>query len=322
MLFISAVQHERKPIIDRKQDNHKNSTSEINHETSTQAKSRKKVLANESMNYLSLFQLNPSILMQAAANVNSAQSFQQNSSPTKADLLGVKIEENFGDEEFYENKASSQESSELFESVQEQKLLNSAFELISLIESSLQNSHDTKNNETIDEKMTISYLSKLTDENASEFKIQLPQILLPKMHYVCEIGSRILFKTIDWLKDNNVWKYFGDEDQSAILQNSWAELLVIGLAQVLASSPESLQLKSIIISTLVNYVKSLIIYSANESHQLGVKGDFKSTSGHKIKKMLSNIALINKFIDEITQLREFLFYSAENFNEVFFLFRT
>jgi hypothetical protein len=61
-----------------------------------------------------------------------------------------------------------------------------------------------------------------------------------------------------------------------------------------------------IVTTLINYVKSLIIYSTNESHQLklGRKADLKSTSGQKIKKMLNNIALINKFIDAIAQLRK------------------
>lgn len=55
------MQHERKPIVDRKQDAHKSSTSENDQEIMSQAKSRqKKDATNESMNYLSLFQLNPS----------------------------------------------------------------------------------------------------------------------------------------------------------------------------------------------------------------------------------------------------------------------
>ena len=273
-----------------------------------QGKSRqKKVHSNESMNYLSLFQLNPTILMQAAAKVSSAQTFQQSASPNKpTDILGVKIEEAFHDEEYYEDKTNSQETSELLESLQEQKLLNNAFELINMIEHSLQN-QDSKNDESMEEKILLSYLNNLANEDTNQFKIQLPQTLLPKMHYVCEIGSRILFKTIDWLKDNQVWKCFDEETQNAMLQSNWAELLIIGLAQILVSS-DQFQLKAIIVSTLLNYVKSLIIYSANESHQIklgGVKGDFKTPSGHKIKKMLNNIVLINKFIDEISLLREF-----------------
>jgi hypothetical protein len=265
----------------------------------TQTKSRqKKDNANESMNYLSLFQLNPSLLMHAA-------TIQQTTSPTKSsDQLGIKIEEAYADEDFYDNKLNNLESSELFESVQEQKLLNNAFDIISLIESTLKKSFETKNSENCEEKIIPSYLNNLMDANATQFKIQLPQILLPKMHYVCEIGSRILFKTIDWLRENQVWKYFDDDEQSKMLQQNWAELLVIGLAQIINSSPQPTQLKSMIVSTLVNYVKSLIIYSTNESHQLklGGKGELKSTSGQKIKKMLNNIVLITSFIDEVAQL--------------------
>lgn len=266
----------------------------------TQAKSRqKKETSNESMNYLSLFQLNPSLLY-AAANVNPAQPFQQPASPAKSpEQLGIKIE----DEDFYENN----QTSEIFESVQEQKLLNTAFDIIEVIESSLQNNYES--GENCDDKVTPSYLSNLLDENTTQFQVQIPQILHPKMQ-VCEIGSRILFKTIDWLKDNDVWKYFEDEDQSAMLQLNWAELLVIGLAQVVSSSNQAVQLKSMIVSTLVNYVKSLIIYSTNESSQikLGRKGEIKSASGQKIKKMLSNIVLIKNFIDEMIQLRKLSFF--------------
>lgn len=178
------MQHERKPIAqDRKQDAHKSSTSENDQEILIQAKSRqKKDCTNDSMNYLSLFQLNPSLLMHAT--VNPTQAFQQNTSPTKsADQLGIKIEETYADDDFYENKQSNLESSELFESVQEQKLLNNAFDIITLIESSFQNSYET-GSEICAEEISPSYLHNLMDENATQFKIQLPQILLPKMHYV------------------------------------------------------------------------------------------------------------------------------------------
>lgn len=121
--------------------------------------------------------------MHAAANANPAQSFQQTTSPSQsADQIGIKVEEQYADDEFYE-KANNQESSEVFESVQDQKLLNNAFDIISLIELSLQNNYEATNSENGEEKITFSYLSKLQDENSTQFKIQLPQILLPKMHF-------------------------------------------------------------------------------------------------------------------------------------------
>lgn len=240
--------------------------------------------------------------MYAATNVNSTQSFQSTASPPKSvEQLGIKVEENYGDDDFYENKATNQGSSEIFDSIQEQKLLNNAFDMINFIESSLQNTYDNTNSENSDEKFSSSFINSLVDENTTQFRIQLPQILHPKMQ-VCEIGSRILFKTIDWLRENELWRQFETDDQKQMLQLNWAELLVIGLSQVIQSSSQSLQ--TMIISTLVNYVKSLIIYSTNETHQLKTGKKEEGKSAIKIKKMLNHISLIKKFIDEINQLRK------------------
>lgn len=291
------MQHERKPIVDRK-DPHKNSNSEndMNSTEMAQSKSRlKKDSTNESVNYLSLFQLNP-LLMHAASGIHQTQNFQ--ASPKKAtELTGIKMEEPFI-EDIVDNKINA-ECLETYESTFDQKL----FEIISTIESSLQNGFETYSNGNSEDNLPESFLSNLTDENLTQFKIQLPN-LLPKMHFVCEIGSRILFKSIDWLKDIRVWSYFDEEGQNEMLKLHWAELLVLGLAQTISSAPPTNQLKIMIISTLVNYVKSLIFYSSNESTnqpKLSGKGDEKP-SGPKLKKMLFNIMMINKFIEAISQL--------------------
>ena len=291
------MQHERKPIVDRK-DPHKNSNSENDmNSTEMQSKSRlKKDSANDSVNYLSLFQLNP-LLMHAASGIHQTQNFQ--ASPKKAtELTGIKMEEPFI-EDIVDNKINV-ECLETYESAFEQKL----FEMITTIESSLQAGYEAYSNGNSEDNLTESFMSNLTDENLTQFKIQLPN-LLPKMHFVCEVGSRILFKSIDWLKDIRVWSYFDEEGQNEMLKLHWAELLILGLAQTIGSSQQSNQLKTMIISTLVNYVKSLIIYSSNEptnQQKLSGKSDEKPPSGPKLKKMLINIMMINKFIEAIAQL--------------------
>lgn len=293
-----AVQHERKPIVDRK-DPHKNSTSEndMNSSEMTQSKSRlKKDSTNDSVNYLSLFQLNP-LLMHAASGIHQTQNFQV--SPKKTtELTGIKMEEPFIDD-IGDNKTIV-EGMETFESAFEQKL----FEMITTIETSLHTGYDGYNNGTSDDNLTDSFLGNLNDENLTQFKIQLPN-LLPKMHFVCEVGSRILFKSIDWLKDMRVWSHFDEEVQNEMVKLHWAELLVLGLAQTISTSSQSGQLKAMIVSTLVNYVKSLILYSSNEPinpSKLSGKVEDKPPSGPKLKKMLINIMMINKFIDAIIQL--------------------
>jgi hypothetical protein len=82
-----------------------------------------------------------------------------------------------------------------------------------------------------------------------------------------------------------------------MLKNCWIELIVIGIAQV-CSAPQQGHLKSMIVSTLVNYVKSLLILS--EQNQ---KNEGKATiKGRKVKKMLNNIVMLNKFIDSVAGL--------------------
>lgn len=109
---------------------------------------------------------------------------------------------------------------------------------------------------------------------------------------------------MDWCRDIDLWQHFVAEAQSEMLKLNWTELLVIGLAQIITTSSQPLQLKSMVVSTLVNYVKSLIIYSSNEANQMKITGksETKTTSGQKLKKMLNNIMMMNKFIDAVSQL--------------------
>lgn len=298
------MQHERKPIVDRKEA-HKSSTSENDQEMMSQSKSRlKKDSNNDTVNYLSLFQLNP-LLMHAAAGVNSSQNYQTSPSKT-ADSTGIKIEEAFVDDMSDSKLNMNIDSTELIESVLEQKHLNETlYDMIAMIESSLQagsSGFDIHNNGNADDELTQTFLTNLMDENLTQFKIQLPN-LLPKMHFVCEVGSRILFKSIDWLREIKVWQFFGIEAQSEMLKLNWSEMLTLGLAQTISSSPQPIQLKSMIISTLVNYVKSQIIYNSDpKQSKLVSKGEIQSTSGQKLKKMLSAIMKINTFIDSVTHL--------------------
>lgn len=100
-----------------------------------------------------------------------------------------------------------------------------------------------------------------------------------------------------------MWQYFDSEMQSEVLKQNWTDLLIVGLAQIVGSS-QSAHLKSMIISTLVNYVKSLIVYNANDSNQTSGSAikEAKFISGQKLRKLLKNIMSINKFIDSISAL--------------------
>ena len=83
--LISAVQHERKPIVDRKTDQKSGSVGANNGDAEAEGQSSlpasvkcrmKKDTSAESVNYMNLFQLNP-LLMHAAAAANPVAAFHQ-----------------------------------------------------------------------------------------------------------------------------------------------------------------------------------------------------------------------------------------------------
>lgn len=253
----------------------------------------KREASNSSMNYLSLFQLNP--LLMHAAGATQFNNLSATTSPSKESPTGSKIDETSfmggGGGEVVEEKSSKNETNELYESVLEQKLLNDTLDMIQIVETSLTSPlHETLNGNY--ETLSQNFLLSLIDENAIQFKIQIPN-LLPKMHFVCEIGSRVLFKTIDWIRDLQVFQFFSTDAQSEILRSNWIDLLIIGIAQICTTSQQQ-HLKPMIISTLLNYVKSLIILSE--------KNDEKVMKGRKMKKMMSNIMMLNKFIDILSAM--------------------
>jgi hypothetical protein len=235
-----------------------------------------------SVNYLNLFQLNPLLMHAANASPFNIPAKEQ----TSPNNNNISASDNKPIED-----ATSSDKNELYETVLEQKMLNDTLDMMQSIENSL-NVNNYENFNGSCENLNEEFLTSLTDQNLIQFKVQIPN-LLPKMHFVCETGSRILFKTIDWMRDMQVFQYFTQDIQSEVLKATWIELLCIGIAQICSSSSQS-HLKALIISTLVNYVKSLLILSE--------KNDEKSVKVRKIKKMLSNIMLLNKFIDNFIAL--------------------
>ncbi|KAG5668270.1 hypothetical protein PVAND_016217 [Polypedilum vanderplanki] len=283
-----SVQHERKPIVDKNKDAMKSQSAHHDSSNSTESTlkmSRKREAQSSSnVNYLSLFQLNPLLMHAASVNLSA--------SPSK---ISPNDENSFTSDQNENNKMKT-DSNELLESVLEQKLFNDSLDMIQFIENSLTTSNYDAFNGNYCEQLSENFLNSLNDEQNVQFKIQIPN-LLPKMHFVCEIGSRVLFRTIDWLRDLQVFQLFTADIQSEVLKASWIELLIVGIAQTCNAAQQS-HLKPMIISTLINYVKSLLILSEQSQ-----KSDGKSSvKGKKVKKMLNNIFMLNRFVDGLGKL--------------------
>jgi hypothetical protein len=258
---------------------------ESNGSDSTLKMNRKReAQSSSSVNYLSLFQLNPLLMHAASVNLSA--------SPSK--VSPSDIESAFTSNDLSESTKMKTDSSELLESVLEQKLFNESLDMIQFVENALGGGGGANFeafNGSYCEPLSDSFLAALTDDQHVQFKIQIPN-LLPKMHFVCEIGSRVLFRTIDWLRDLHVFQLFTADVQSEVLKASWIELLIIGIAQTCRD------LKPMLVSTLVNYVKSLLILSEQSQKAEGKA----SVKGKKVKKMLNNIFMLNKFVDCLGRL--------------------
>jgi hypothetical protein len=97
----------------------------------------------------------------------------------------------------------------------------------------------------------------------------------------------------DFLREIQVWQHFNDvETQSDLFSKKWHELLIIGFAQCFSS--QSLQLKTVVISTMIDYVKSLMC-STNENQT--------KLPGQQLKNILNNVWIVNKFIDAVLELQ-------------------
>lgn len=277
----AAVQHERKPLLDRKQEMKCN-------ENDFDGKIRVKKESNDSVNYLSLF---PSFLM---SQTLLQQQQQQQSLRHVAPLPSPKSSD-FEKIDDYEDEVEKQKpidlkESSLYDAYFEQKQEDETFKLLNLVEANIEGN---QNNHCAVSK---TFLVNLLNENVAQFNIQLPNVL-PKMHYICEIASRVLFTTFDWIREVQVWKYIGEEEQTEIMKRNWCELFLIGLTQIVCRQQDGHELKNLFVTTLLNLVKSFIFCKK--------KDDEKSIKSSKIKKMILNIASLHKLLDHGLSMSKF-----------------
>lgn len=179
LIFILAVQHERKPLVDRKNDAHKNAQSSENGNDLNKSRGKRDA-SGSSVNYLSLFQLNP--LLMHAANASQFPSLPQTTSPSKESPIGLKIDEQQFVNENDEKLKS--ESNELYESVLEQKMLNDTLDMIQMVENP---SYENLNGNY--DGVSQSFLLSLFDENLTQFKVRIQLSLLKLRNMTHETQS-------------------------------------------------------------------------------------------------------------------------------------
>ena len=75
---------------------------------------------------------------------------------------------------------------------------------------------------------------KLLDKCQLKFELGIPphMIALPSIHYISETASRLLFKTIHWIKTIPSFSLLKPSLQEELIQRAWSSLFILGLAQI------------------------------------------------------------------------------------------
>lgn len=74
-----------------------------------------------------------------------------------------------------------------------------------------------------------------------QFKLNPPTLGVSSlsMEYVYEIATRLLFLTVDWARSIQAFRSLDNNDQLVLLQSTWSDLFMLGVAQCSSSFPLS-----------------------------------------------------------------------------------
>lgn len=133
-----------------------------------------------------------------------------------------------------------------------------------------------------------------------QFKLKPPTLGVSSlsMEYVYEIATRLLFLTVDWARSILPFRSLESTDQLVLLQSTWSDLFMLGVAQCYSSFPLS----------------PLLTLAAVHMEQNGSNQDHKSTPMTKEPSMLDKIMSVKELLFSLEKLDldsvEFAFLKA------------
>ncbi|KAK9718859.1 Ligand-binding domain of nuclear hormone receptor [Popillia japonica] len=101
----------------------------------------------------------------------------------------------------------------------------------------------------------FDYDGPILQDQHIAFNLQTPGPVPPYLntHFICESGSRLLFLSIHWARNIPAFQYLSSDVQIMLLKSCWAELFALGLAQC----SQSLSL-STILAALISHIHASI----------------------------------------------------------------
>lgn len=163
---------------------------------------------------------------------------------------------------------------------------------------------DDSSSDTDDEMVSSLKDAPILGENQLRFDLSVPSPLVdsPTIHFVCETASRLLFQTLHWTKSIQAFNLLKYDTQIGLVRNSWADLFVLGLAQIASqvSIPS-------ILSLIVSHQQSRL---ARDNQPINVKEVTASICKiHEYVQALSKLHIDDK---EFAYLRAIALFGADH----------
>ncbi|CAF0901894.1 unnamed protein product [Adineta steineri] len=106
--------------------------------------------------------------------------------------------------------------------------------------------------EQVERPLVTDKTSKFTITPPTNNDFQDIQLLLPTNSFICESASRILFQSIDWIKNNTCFQTLEAQIQIILLQNHWLPLFILSLLQCSSTINLANILTALLAKKLVN----------------------------------------------------------------------
>ena len=121
-----------------------------------------------------------------------------------------------------------------------------------------------------------------------QFKLNPPTLGVStlSMEYVYEIATRLLFLTVDWARSIQAFRSLDNNDQLVLLQSTWSDLFMLGVAQCSSSFPLS----------------PLLTLAASHMEQSEGGGDRKSPVQTKEPNMVEKIMSVKDLLFSLEKL--------------------
>lgn len=289
-----SVQHERKPIIDKKEFSN-NSEMKFNQSA---VNAINKIFIRKDLNTDSNFISNPfsptDLSIQFLNKRLASSSCTTSEIPYHLSPSQVSLDDDVSMD------STSPEITDAISSARDKQLISKALDTMARVQCF--NGTDLSIL-TADEK-TFEIEGPILQEQNIAFNLQIPGPVPPYLnaHYICESGSRLLFLSIHWAKNIPAFQFLSTDTQICLLQNCWTELFTLGLAQC----SQSLSL-STILSALISHLHASIAQDKMSASKV------KQFSDHivKLQDYVTSMNYLHVSEKEYAYLKAIALFSAE-----------